>query len=144
MAIRNTLLLFQIVVDTLQGQMESTVVCCQCSHKSTTYEPFMYLSVPIPHALQKIYSKCLRGLFCCLPSYANEFEMVSRVSAPRLSHLKYDSLKGLHQRSSFCDGFRRPNRSQVMCLTIFCGRKNEYFLILLCSVAIAQSLASCF
>jgi len=29
------------------------VVCSQCQHVSVTFEPFMYLSVPLPHALER-------------------------------------------------------------------------------------------
>lgn len=42
-----------IVVDTFQGQFKSTVVCSTCKHVSVTYEPFMYLSVPLPHAMER-------------------------------------------------------------------------------------------
>ncbi|XP_062584733.1 uncharacterized protein LOC134246383 [Saccostrea cucullata] len=39
-----------IIVSTFQGQFKSTVVCSECNHVSVTFEPFMYLSVPLPHA----------------------------------------------------------------------------------------------
>ncbi|GFR71589.1 ubiquitin carboxyl-terminal hydrolase 4 [Elysia marginata] len=42
-----------VVVNTFQGQFRSTVVCSECSHVSVTYEPFMYLSLPIPHAMDQ-------------------------------------------------------------------------------------------
>lgn len=42
-----------VVVDTFQGQFKSTVTCSSCRHVSVTYEPFMYLPVPLPHALEK-------------------------------------------------------------------------------------------
>jgi ubiquitin C-terminal hydrolase len=29
------------------------VVCSTCKHVSVTYEPFMYLSVPLPHAMER-------------------------------------------------------------------------------------------
>jgi len=29
------------------------VVCSVCNHISVTYEPFMYLSVPLPHAMER-------------------------------------------------------------------------------------------
>lgn len=29
------------------------VVCAVCQHVSVTYEPFMYLSVPLPHAMER-------------------------------------------------------------------------------------------
>ena len=66
-----------VVTRTFQGQFRSTVgslldwfpfledfvltvllsslqvVCCTCKHVSITYEPFMYLSVPLPRALER-------------------------------------------------------------------------------------------
>ncbi|XP_066993985.2 uncharacterized protein [Anabrus simplex] len=42
-----------IIVDSFQGQFKSTVVCSSCKHVSVTYEPFMYLSVPLPHAMER-------------------------------------------------------------------------------------------
>ncbi|XP_022098571.1 uncharacterized protein LOC110983556 isoform X2 [Acanthaster planci] len=36
-----------------QGQFKSTVVCAVCGHVSIIYEPFMYLSVPLPRAMEK-------------------------------------------------------------------------------------------
>ncbi|XP_043287168.1 uncharacterized protein [Venturia canescens] len=42
-----------VIVDTFQGQFKSTVVCAVCEHVSVTYEPFMYLSVPLPHAMER-------------------------------------------------------------------------------------------
>lgn len=41
-----------IIVESFQGQFKSTVVCSECQHVSSTYEPFMYLSVPLPHAME--------------------------------------------------------------------------------------------
>ncbi|XP_012252717.2 uncharacterized protein LOC105684145 isoform X2 [Athalia rosae] len=42
-----------VIVDTFQGQFKSTVVCAVCKHISVTYEPFMYLSVPLPRAMER-------------------------------------------------------------------------------------------
>lgn len=42
-----------VIVDTFQGQFKSTVICSECSQVSVTFEPFMYLSVPIPHAMER-------------------------------------------------------------------------------------------
>lgn len=42
-----------VIVDTFHGQFRSSVVCSQCSHNSVTYEPFMYLPVFLPHALER-------------------------------------------------------------------------------------------
>ena len=37
-----------IIVDTFQGQYKSTLVCPQCDKISITFDPFMYLSLPLP------------------------------------------------------------------------------------------------
>lgn len=42
-----------IIVDSFQGQFKSTVVCSRCKQVSVTFEPFMYLSLPIPHAMER-------------------------------------------------------------------------------------------
>ena len=42
-----------IIVDTFQGQFKSTVLCSNCYNVSITYEPFMYLPVTLPNALER-------------------------------------------------------------------------------------------
>lgn len=37
-----------IVVDWFQGQLKSTLVCPECNRVSVTFDPFMYLSLPLP------------------------------------------------------------------------------------------------
>ncbi|XP_058104994.1 ubiquitin carboxyl-terminal hydrolase 9-like [Magnolia sinica] len=37
-----------IIVDVCQGQYKSTLVCPNCSKVSVTFDPFMYLSLPLP------------------------------------------------------------------------------------------------
>mmetsp|Transcript_4810 Transcript_4810/g.7278 ORF Transcript_4810/g.7278 Transcript_4810/m.7278 type:complete len:551 (-) Transcript_4810:40-1692(-) len=37
-----------IIVDLFQGQLRSTLQCGKCGHKSIKFDPFMYLSLPIP------------------------------------------------------------------------------------------------
>ncbi|KAJ3195973.1 ubiquitin-specific protease doa4 [Irineochytrium annulatum] len=39
---------WSIVVDLFQGQLKSRLQCMTCNKASTTYNPFMYLSLPIP------------------------------------------------------------------------------------------------
>jgi len=39
-----------IIVDLFQGQLRSTVVCARCGHSSISFDPFMYLSVPVVQA----------------------------------------------------------------------------------------------
>jgi ubiquitin carboxyl-terminal hydrolase 4/11/15 len=37
-----------IIVDLFQGQLKSTLVCPKCNHVSKCWDPFMYLSLPLP------------------------------------------------------------------------------------------------
>ncbi|KAL9656475.1 hypothetical protein ABK040_005239 [Willaertia magna] len=37
-----------IIVDKFQGQLKSTLVCPKCEQVSVTFDPFMYLTLPIP------------------------------------------------------------------------------------------------
>jgi len=37
-----------VIVDLFQGQLKSTVTCMVCRYVSTTFDTFMYLSVPLP------------------------------------------------------------------------------------------------
>lgn len=37
-----------IIVDWFQGQLKSTVECNECDRVSITFDPFMYLSLPLP------------------------------------------------------------------------------------------------
>jgi len=37
-----------VIVDLFQGQFKSTVICPNCDKVSITFDPFMYLSVPLP------------------------------------------------------------------------------------------------
>ena len=42
------------IVDTFQGQYRSTLVCPSCGNKSVKFDPFMYLSIPVPSARERM------------------------------------------------------------------------------------------
>ncbi|XP_020266514.1 ubiquitin carboxyl-terminal hydrolase 8 [Asparagus officinalis] len=42
-----------IIVDVCQGQYKSTLVCPVCSKVSVTFDPFMYLSLPLPSSASR-------------------------------------------------------------------------------------------
>merc|ERR1719260_406166 len=42
-----------VVAHTFQGQFKNTVICSECGHVSVSFEPFMYLTVPLPRALER-------------------------------------------------------------------------------------------
>jgi len=44
-----------IIVDLFHGQFQSKIICSTCNKSSITYEPFIFLGLPIPqHRIQKI------------------------------------------------------------------------------------------
>lgn len=51
-----------VVARTFQGQFKNTVVCTVCGYVSVSFEPFMYLPVPLPNAhilqLDVVYVSC--------------------------------------------------------------------------------------
>eukprot|EP00959_Pyramimonas_sp_CCMP1952_P412000 8633749-Pyramimonas_sp.AAC.2 len=48
-----------VIVDLFQGQYKSTLVCPQCACKSVTFDPFMYLSLPLPATSRTIKVTCI-------------------------------------------------------------------------------------
>jgi len=42
------------IVDTFQGQYRSTLVCPSCGNKSVKFDPFMYLSIPLPTSRERM------------------------------------------------------------------------------------------
>ncbi|KAF9233475.1 hypothetical protein BU15DRAFT_53836 [Melanogaster broomeanus] len=56
-----------LIVDYFQGQFRNRMECLTCHHTSTTYNSFMYLSLPIP---SKIMSKV--SLYSCLDAFVKE------------------------------------------------------------------------
>ncbi|XP_008800670.3 ubiquitin carboxyl-terminal hydrolase 9-like isoform X1 [Phoenix dactylifera] len=43
-----------VIVDVCQGQYKSTLVCPVCSKVSVTFDPFMYLSLPLPSTVTRM------------------------------------------------------------------------------------------
>lgn len=43
-----------IVTDLMTGQYRSIVTCPDCNHKSTTFDPFITVTLPIPEDNEKI------------------------------------------------------------------------------------------
>jgi len=43
-----------VIVDMFQGQLKSTLVCPECSQVSITFDPFMYLSLPLPMKMTRL------------------------------------------------------------------------------------------
>eukprot|EP00443_Scrippsiella_acuminata_P091898 CAMPEP_0115560730 /NCGR_PEP_ID=MMETSP0271-20121206/100621_1 /TAXON_ID=71861 /ORGANISM="Scrippsiella trochoidea, Strain CCMP3099" /LENGTH=341 /DNA_ID=CAMNT_0002994819 /DNA_START=113 /DNA_END=1135 /DNA_ORIENTATION=- len=42
------------LVDLLQGQLQSSLTCMRCGHRSRRFDPFLYLSVPVTKRMSKV------------------------------------------------------------------------------------------
>ncbi|KAF6211259.1 hypothetical protein GE061_014376 [Apolygus lucorum] len=88
-----------VIVDTFQGQFKSTVVCSSCNFVSVTYEPFMYLSVPLPNALQRQISvtfiSCTSNepVFCTIQ--VNQYDSVGTLKLQLLDKIDCDRTANL-------------------------------------------------
>ncbi|CAI5992097.1 unnamed protein product [Closterium sp. NIES-64] len=70
-----------IIVDKFQGQYKSTLVCPQCKKVSVTFDPFMYLSLPLP-------SKATRSLhLSLLSSFGDQPPRALTVTVPRTGRI---------------------------------------------------------
>ena len=56
-----------IIVDIFQGQYRSVVQCTVCGKRSTAFDTFMYLSLPIPKASRPTLFDCFQ--LYCNPEY---------------------------------------------------------------------------
>lgn len=43
-----------VIVDTFHGLFKSTLVCPECNKVSVTFDPFCYLSVPLPVSKERV------------------------------------------------------------------------------------------
>ena len=43
-----------VIVDLFQAQIKSTVCCPNCDRVSVTFDPYLYLSVPVPVSQEKV------------------------------------------------------------------------------------------
>ncbi|CAE8584209.1 unnamed protein product, partial [Polarella glacialis] len=77
-----------LIVDVFEGQLRSQLTCCRCGNSSSTFEPFRYLSVPIP---SNHMDRCtLRVVFFPVPSFPSEKPKLRRfsVTVPKSSTVK--------------------------------------------------------
>lgn len=52
-----------VIVDIFQGQLRNVLLCLSCSYQSFTFDPFMYMTVPIARTGRKSLHDCLAE-FC--------------------------------------------------------------------------------
>lgn len=61
-----------VVVDLFQGQYRSQLVCPQCHRLSVTFDPFLNLSLPLPHAATLRFN--ISGSFEASKAFAAELQ----------------------------------------------------------------------
>lgn len=49
-----------LIVDIFQGQLKTKLECFHCRHCNIRFEPFMYLSLPMPDAASTTLNQCLK------------------------------------------------------------------------------------
>lgn len=81
-----------LIVDVFEGQLRSQLTCCKCGSSSSTFEPFRYLSVPIPS--NHVDRATLRVVFFPLPfsrSRGEERQQLTRysVTVPKSSTMQH-------------------------------------------------------
>lgn len=100
-----------LVVDFFQGQLKSTLTCLACGCSSTTFSPFMYLSLPLPpaHVPRATLAQCLAAFTatervsgsnawhcprCRVPREATKTNQIWRLPPLLLVQFKRFSLNG--------------------------------------------------
>ncbi|KAI1707450.1 ubiquitin carboxyl-terminal hydrolase domain-containing protein [Ditylenchus destructor] len=75
-----------VIVDLMHGQLKSTLKCSHCDRESCTFDPFCYLSLPVPVKSEVTLEECLaeytkpeRLEMTCPNCKNNEFEKVLRL-----------------------------------------------------------------
>lgn len=87
-----------IIVDLFHGQYKSVITCPSCNHISITYDPFMYLGLPIPNVHIKVkfkffpYEDELKFNFTEIEMPINEHSTVKEMK-------KYINFQNIHSDS---------------------------------------------
>lgn len=82
-----------IVVDLFQGQLRSRLHCPICGTRSITFDPFLYLSLPLPTAVRTVALAELVSVFC--QEEALDLENGERPDTAAISHNFFVSRQGL-------------------------------------------------
>lgn len=62
-----------VIVDTFHGLFKSTLVCPECHKVSVTFDPFCYLSVPLPVSKERV----MEVFFVSLDPYAKPVQVTA-------------------------------------------------------------------
>jgi len=73
-----------VVAHSFQGQFKNTVICSECGHLSVSFEPFMYLSLPLPRALDRQ----IEVVVCLLDNDIPVTHLITLSQHDRVQHLR--------------------------------------------------------
>lgn len=73
-----------VIVDLFHGQFKSKLVCPTCSKVSVTFDPFCFLSLPLPVKKERV----MEVFFVRLDGESRPLQVSSSTSSP-LKHLKF-------------------------------------------------------
>ena len=109
-----------IIVDLFHGQYKSTIKCPECQRISITYDPFMYLGLPISNNQNNVVVKYFPNFFKDLKHEYNNIEIA--INSNNLSFFTVKDIKlEIHQRY----GIRKNNKILI-----------QYPMLLLCYEAV--------
>lgn len=81
-----------VIVDTFHGLFKSTLVCPECAKVSVTFDPFCYLTLPLPLKKDRVMEVFLVPADpCCRPTQVRE-------SAPSQRPSPWDPERGFSHR----------------------------------------------
>eukprot|EP01016_Furgasonia_blochmanni_P016092 TRINITY_DN1912_c0_g1_i1.p1 TRINITY_DN1912_c0_g1~~TRINITY_DN1912_c0_g1_i1.p1 ORF type:complete len:709 (+),score=58.16 TRINITY_DN1912_c0_g1_i1:49-2175(+) len=111
-----------VIVDLFQGQLRSSLKCLSCKHSLIKFEPFMYLSVPVPETDKKL------SLLECIKEFSKEEKLEkeekwncpkcqgSRESMKKIELWKLPNILVVHMKRF---KFTRENRGKIRTLVDF-------------------------
>jgi ubiquitin carboxyl-terminal hydrolase 4/11/15 len=100
-----------IIVDKFQGQLKSTLICPQCKTVSITFDPYMYLSLPLPGEISRAIDVTL-------------FEPGKQAMKYQVVVPKYASVAELRQTLASMSGISPPHR--LIIVEFFSNRIYKY------------------
>ena len=109
---------FSVVVNWFQGQLSSRLTCLTCNTRSTTYSPFMYLSLPVPPKKNPTILDCLEE-FCTeetlekedawqCPKCKKPRKATKKLTITRLPHMLIIHLKRFTNKGPWRDKLNTP------------------------------------
>ena len=85
-----------IIIDLFNGQLKSETICQVCNKSSITYDPFMFLCLPLP----KVKNFFLFKIFCGIECIILNFEYIDKCTILDLKNKVFERVKEHRQSQS--------------------------------------------